>query len=319
MIQVALFDSQGRAQFGGPELLQVERSEGTSIWIDIEGRSSQYEQFLLEQGFHPLAVEDTFTLQHHPKLQEYDGYLFLIVRGIDMGRQRQRLETLKLAAFLDRRRLVTCHRAPMRSVAAIRQKIQESGHLPKGGTTHLLYLICDEMVDHYFPVLDEIGREIEALEESIFAEPTQEHLEQILEIRRRLSTLRRVMLPHRQIFNHLAAAKTPYIDEQETLYFRDVYDNVFRLADALDHQRDQLTSAKDTYLSVVSQRTNEVMKVLTLFSATLLPLSCIAGIYGMNFEYMPELELRYGYFGILGFMGLVAGSLLAWFWRKGWL
>jgi magnesium transporter len=127
------------------------------------------------------------------------------------------------------------------------------------------------------------------------------------------------MLPHRQIFNHLANAQTPFVDAGTALFFRDIYDNVFRLADAVDQQRDQLANVKDTYLSVISQRTNEVMKVLTLFSAILLPLTFLAGIYGMNFEHMPELGSRFGYFAVLGVMVVVAGSLLAWFRHKGWL
>ena len=129
------------------------------------------------------------------------------------------------------------------------------------------------------------------------------------------------MLPHRQVFNHLATsgASLPYLDTQSALYFRDIYDNVFRLADAIDQQREALGNAKDTYLSVVSQRTNDIMKVLTLFSAILLPLTFIAGVYGMNFENMPELHSRYGYFAVLGIMVSVGVGLVAWFRHKRWL
>jgi magnesium transporter len=130
------------------------------------------------------------------------------------------------------------------------------------------------------------------------------------------------MLPHRQVFSHLAnsgSGQVPQIDAQAALYFRDIYDNVFRLADAIDLQRDALANSKDTYLSVVSQRTNDIMKVLTLFSAILLPLTFIAGVYGMNFDNMPELHSRYGYFATLTTMIVVAVGLLTWFRRKRWL
>jgi magnesium transporter len=316
MIQVALFQQDGTVQLGHEELLDTPLPEGGAVWIDLEGRTQPYEQRLLDWGFHPLAVEDVFTLQHHPKVETYPDHVFLIVRGIDFNRER--LETLKLAAFLQSSRLVTCHRAPMRSVTAVRQTLAETGR-GRPRMPHLLYRLCDEMVDLYFPIIDGIGAELEELEEQIFDDPRKEQLEALRELSRRLSTVRRVMLPHRQVFNHLASRQMDFIDDQEALYFRDVFDNVFRLADAVDQQREQLAAAKESYLSMVAQRTNDVMKVLTLFSATLLPLTFIAGVYGMNFEYMPETEWHYGYFGTLGVMaGLVVG-MLWWFRRRGWL
>ena len=311
-----LFQPDGGVEVGGAELAEQPVPAGGAVWIDFEGKSRDYERRLLAMGFHPLSVEDVFTLQHQPKLEEYDEYLFVIIRGIDFNRQR--LETLKLAAFVQPGRLVTCHRAPLRSVAAVRRKLEEARQ-GKGDVVHLFYQVCDELIDYYFPVLEEIGREIEEIEDEIFESPDQAQLERIQSLRRRLATLRRVMLPHRTIFNRLASRQAPFIDEVEAVYFRDVYDNVFRLADATDHLREQLSSAKDTYLSTVSQRTNDVMKVLTVFSAILLPLTFIAGVYGMNFQHMPELESRYGYFLVLGGMAALAIGMLGWFRHKDWL
>jgi len=315
MIRVALFQQDGAVQLGREELLAVPVPDGGAVWVDLEGRTQIYEQRLLDWGFHPLAVEDVFTLQHQPKLEEYADHLFLIVRGIDFNRAK--LETLKLAAFLQPSRLVTCHRAPMRSVHAVLQKLEETGR-GRSSMPHLLYRLCDELVDLYFPVVEGIGGELEQLEEEIFDDPRQEQLERLRELSRRLSTVRRVMLPHRQVFNHLASRRVDFIDDQQAIYFRDVYDNVFRLGDAADQQREQLAAAKDSYLSMVAQRTNEVMKVLTLFSATLLPLTFLAGLYGMNFEYIPETGWRYGYFVVLGLMGTLAGGMLWWFRRRRW-
>jgi magnesium transporter len=264
-------------------------------------------------------VEDTLTLQHQPKVEDYGTHLFVIIRGIDFNRADGELDTLKLAAFLDERRLVTSHRAPMRSVEVVRQRLATAGVAAFAGPVQLYHALCDLLVDLYFPAVDEAEDEIEALEDQVFASPEPAQLQRILVLRRRLATLRRVMLPHRQVFNHLANAQTRFVDAGTALFFRDIYDNVFRLADALDQQRDQLANVKDTYLSVISQRTNEVMKVLTLFSAILLPLTFLAGIYGMNFEHMPELATRFGYFAVLAVMAVVAGGLLAWFRHKGWL
>lgn len=319
MIQILLFHPDGQIESGGPELIEAPPPEGALVWIDVQGQTRDNQALIEGMGFHPLAVEDTFTLEHQPKVEEYDDCLFIIVRGINFSEKSDRLETLKLAAFLSARRLVTFHRAPMRSVNAVRTRLLETGRSPRGGLDHLLYLIYDEMIGHYFPVVDEIGSQIETLEEEIFEEPREEHLEAILRLRRRLSTVRRVMLPHRQIFNHLSTGDVDFVSPQNALYFRDVYDEVFRLADAVDQQREQISSVRDTYLSVISQRTNEVMKVLTILSAVLLPLSLIAGIYGMNFAHMPELHSRWGYPAVLAFMALLAGGLVALFRRKGWL
>lgn len=316
MIRVVQFQADGSVEVGGPELADRPVPEGGAVWIDMEGRGRDYEKRLRRMGFHPLAVEDVFTLQHQPKLEEYPDHLFLIVRGLDFNRQR--LETLKLAAFVEPRRLITFHRAPMRSVATVRRRLEETR---RGSVDmiHLLYQIYDEMVDLYFPVVEEIGREIEEVEDDVFAGPDQEQLERIQALRRRLTTVRRAMMPHRQVFNRLASRQVPMIDEAEAVYFRDLYENVFRLGESTDHLREQLSSARETYHSAVAQRTNDVMKVLTLFSAVLLPLTFIAGLYGMNFEHMPELDSRYGYFVVLGAMAVLAGGMLAWFRHRGWL
>jgi magnesium transporter len=319
MIRAALIGPDGRVELGGAELADRKIPEGGTLWIDLQGRTRDSERLLMSWGYHPLAVEDTFTLEHQPKFETYDKYLFTIVRGVDFSRVRHRLDTLKLAAFLDDRRLVTYHRAPLGSVDRVFQKLGESGRAPAGGVSHLFYGICDELIDNYFPVVEEMASKIEELERQIFADPDQDQLEEILELRRRLAGLRQVLVPHRFIFNHLASARTPYVDEHEALYFRDIYDNVLRLTDLVDQQREQLLSSKDTYLSAISQRTNEVMKVLTLFSAVLLPLSFIASLYGMNFRNMPELATRWGYYAVLGVMALIGGGMLGWFRHKRWL
>ena len=321
-LEVTRCHQDGSVRCGTRELLVEALPDGAWLWVDIEGHDRDTEAWLLAQGFHPLAVEDTLTQDHQPKVEEYDGALFAIVRGIDFNKQDEELGTLKLATFLETRRLVTVHRAPMRSVDGVRQKIAASSKAPQGGPCHLLYLIFDQLVDLYFPVVEETAEEIEALEEKIFDLPEPAHLQRILGLRRRLATLRRVMLPHRQVFSHLAnsgSGQVPQIDAQAALYFRDIYDNVFRLADAIDLQRDALANSKDTYLSVVSQRTNDIMKVLTLFSAILLPLTFIAGVYGMNFANMPELQWAYGYYGSLAVMAGACGVLYVAFKRSGWL
>ncbi len=319
MIQTTVIFPDGSLECGGQELLDVPLPEGAVVWIDLQGQTSENQDLVAGMGFHPLAVEDTFTLQHQPRFEEYDGHLFVIVRGIDFNKKSDRLDTLKLAAFLTKDRLVTFHRAPLRSLNTVRDRFKEIGRAPRGGLPHLLYLIYDELISLYQPLVDEVGTEVEALEEEIFREPKQEHLVVIQRLKQRLSTIRRVMLPHRQVFNHLATGSAEEISDSEALYFRDVYDDIVRLTESLDVMRELLSSARDTYMSVVGQRTNEIMKVLTVISAVLLPLTVITGIYGMNFEHMPELATRGGYPAVLAAMATAAGGMLLWFRRKRWI
>jgi magnesium transporter len=320
-IRVMLCD--GGVRCGGEELLGESAPADGALWIDLEGSDPRFEKLLAAWGFHPLAIEDTFTLHHQPKIEEYGETLFLIARGIDFNERRDPVRddvpTLKLAAFLDDRRLVTLHRAPLRSVEIVRERVEQHGRQLPGGAAQLLWSICDEMMDHYFPVVDQIGEAVEKLEERVVENPEHEHLELLLAMRRQLATLRRTMLPHRQVFQHLANSRAAALGETGGLNFRDTLDNVLRLIDAIDQQRDLLTNVKDTYLSVVAQRTNDVMRILTIFSAILLPLSLIAGIYGMNFEWMPELGERWGYPAALGLMAAVAAGMLLWFRGKRWL
>jgi magnesium transporter len=323
VIRVVVFEADGALRCGGEELLGVEPPAGGSIWVDLQGPDPKNESRLAGWGFHPLAIEDTFTLQHQPKVEEYADHVFVIVRGLDLNPQKQaasdRIGTLKLAAFLSKNRLVTCHRAALRSLEVTYGRIQEKGKALPGGVAQVLWTVCDEMMDLYFPVVDGIGDEIEELEVDVIEGPEQSQLQRVLALRRKLSTLRRTMLPHRQVFNHLANSRGELVDDTAALNFRDTLDNVLRLTDAIDQQVELLANVKDTYLSVLSQRTNEIMRVLTGFSAIVLPLSLIAGIYGMNFENMPELQTRWGYFAVLGVMAGVAAGMLVWFRRRDWL
>lgn len=319
MFRVARFDPDGSVHTGDLHLLSGPRPEGSTLWVDVQSFDRQAQDLLEGRGYHPLAIEDTVTFAHQPKVESYPEYLFLIVRGVDFNETSSRLETLKLACFLEKDLLVTVHRAPLRSVEAVWDGLRDGSSVSRRGVDHLLYRLMDELMDRYGPVVDQVAEEIERLEEEIFESQSPEQLERVLALRRRLATLRRVMLPHRQIFNHLATPEScAWIDAAESLYFRDVFDNVLRLADAIDQQRDQLASAKDTYLSMVGQRTNDVMKVLTLFSAVLLPMSVLTGLYGMNFEVMPGTGVADGFWIVLGAMGVVGTFLVFLFHRRGW-
>ncbi|MBW3661172.1 MAG: magnesium/cobalt transporter CorA [Gemmatimonadetes bacterium] len=298
-------------------------AEGDSVWIDLEGPDTE-ELALLEDPFrfHPLAIEDCLTPEHQPKIEDFDAYLFLIFRGIDFGANgAQEFQTLKLAAFLGPSWVVTYHRAPMRSVRTVREKYThgDTAGLAARGMDHLLYEILDHMIEYYFPVIEAIEEEIDAIEEELFRDPGDDVLDRILTAKRKTVEIKRAIAPHRDVFGRISRNEFPEVDAQTAVFYRDLYDSTFRLTEIADSYRDLLNGLFDGYLSVTSQRLNEVMKILTIFATIMLPLTFIAGVYGMNFEYMPELGWRYGYFVVWGVMLTVAIGMLWFFRRRGWL
>lgn len=290
------------------------------IWIDLEEPTAE-ELTVLEDpfAFHPLAIEDCLTPEHQPKVEDFGPYLFFIFRGIDFNAPAGELRTLKLAAFLGPNHLVTYHRRPMRSVAAVHSKhAQARGYVRLRGVAYLLYEILDHLVDLYFPVFEKLEDEMDAIEAELFSDCGPEALDKILATKRQVANIKRAMAPHREVFGRISRGEFEEIPAQDVVFYRDLYDSTVRLTETADTYRDLLSGLFDAYLSIVSHRLNEVMKILTIFATIMLPLTFIAGVYGMNFETMPELEWRYGYFAVWGVMIAVASGMLWHFHRKGW-
>lgn len=294
---------------------------GEFVWIDMESPTEAELAVLTDPfHFHPLAIEDCLTPAHQPKIEDFGPYLFLIFRGIDFNPPMVGFQTLKLAAFLGPAYLVTYHRRPMRSIAAALDKYgrTESQGLCHS-SSHLLYEILDYLIEHYFPILESIEGEIETLEHRLFHDPGPEALEAILDAKRRVLDVKRTLAPHRELFARIGRGEFEEIEPGLVPFYRDLYDSTYRLTEVADSYRDLLSGTLDAYLSVVSHKLNEVMKVLTIFATIMLPLTFIVGVYGMNFEYIPELGMRYGYFFVWGAMIALASGLLWLFHRKGWL
>jgi magnesium transporter len=208
----------------------------------------------------------------------------------------------------------------MRSVAAVLTKYahDDKGNLFRG-VDYLLYEILDHLIEHYFPVLEGIEEDIEGVEERIFAADDADTLDAILRLKRRVLEIKRALTPHRDLFGRIARNEFEEITPQTVVFYRDLYDSTYRLAEVADSYRDVLSGTLDAHISMISHRLNEVMKVLTIISTILLPLTFIAGVYGMNFDYMPELHWRYGYFYVWGVMLAVAAGLLLFFRRRRWI
>ncbi|HEY3359160.1 MAG TPA: magnesium/cobalt transporter CorA, partial [Polyangia bacterium] len=268
---------------------------------------------------HPLAIEDCLSPREQPKVDDYGDYLYLVSHGVMSDQGEALYRSVELDAVVGARFIVTFHIAESRSVAETQASAARSGYPLRRGPAAVLHEILDRQIDHYWPVLEEVEGRLDAIEDALFARPRQALLEEILALKRATLSLRRSLIKQRDVVHRLARREFPLIPDADAWMFRDVEDHVVRGADLLENYRELLAGAVEVYLSVTSQRLNEVVKVLTILSTIILPMSLIASIYGMNFRHMPELEWRHGYHVALGLMALVAVVLLGIFWHRGWL
>ncbi|HEX9985404.1 MAG TPA: magnesium/cobalt transporter CorA [Thermoanaerobaculia bacterium] len=296
------------------------RSDAT-LWIDIQNPVNEVIEPLLEErfGFHELAAEDTLSESTLPKYDSFADYDFFIFRSVNVNISEHASQTYKLAAFLGRNFLVTVHREAMTYVTDVLTRLRNDRRLLANGPDFTLYSIVDQMVDAYFPLLDTIEECVDNLQDKIFEDAQDSQLDELLHLKRDLNVLRRTSLPQRELLNVISRGDTKYIQPQHLIYFRDVYDHMFRISETIDVDREQMSGTMEAYLSVIANRTNEIMKVLTIFSATMLPLTLIAGVYGMNFEHMPEIHWLHGYPFALTLMIGTAVMMIGWFAWKGWI
>jgi len=301
-----------------PRLIQ--EGEGALHWIDLEDPTVK-EATILEDPFHfhPLAIEDCLAEVHHPKVDDYEAYIFVIVHGIRFDAPTDSFITRELDIFLGKDYLITHHKGPMRSISAARELCGKNlqAAMPRG-VDFLLHQVLDQMFDHYFPSLDEIEDKIQLAQVKVFEKPVQETLDQIFTLKRDVMHLRRMCLPQREIVHRLSRGEFPMISPKAALYFRDIYDNLYRIVDASYQYQDMMQSTLDAYLSAINNRLNETMKRLTVVTVVLASLTVITGVYGMNFEHMPELQWRFGYLWALALMVLIPLSIVYWFRKTGW-
>ncbi|HHX40756.1 MAG TPA: magnesium/cobalt transporter CorA [Armatimonadetes bacterium] len=290
------------------------------LWLDLH-RPTPEEIALLHQAFdfHPLAVEDVVHASQRPKIEKYEGYLFIVLYAVSSLGASEGLRPKEVALFVGPNYLVTVHPDEVPVVGEVAALWQASDQASVHNITWLLYLLLDAIVDDYFPAVDTLADRTDELEDRILAEEETDALQAIFELKRTLLTLRRIIAPERDVVNMLMRHEHTFIDARYLAYLQDVYDHLARLTDSIDVFRDILASALDAHLSVVSNRLNQVMKTLTALSAMLMTSGLVAAIYGMNFRRMPELEWTYGYpFALLLMLGIVV-ALGLFFYRKGWL
>jgi magnesium transporter len=292
------------------------------LWIDIEENTPEDGEFLGNYfPFHPLAVADCVSKNiHPPKIDEFDDHLFIIIHGINYCVESEIEETTELALFVGKNYLVTSHDVPMRSVESTLRRVQtKGGRLMRRGADMLAYEILDALVDNIIPVIEELQETLGKVETEALQDPQKDTLGRVLQVKKSILALNRVMSPQREVVNNLSRGLYPFISDGAQIYYRNIYDHLVRIESLNQDLRDLADSILATYLSSVSNRMNQVMKVLSIVAAIFLPLALIAGIYGMNFVNMPELQWRFGYFVIIGVMAALAGGLVFYFRKKKWL
>ncbi len=306
-----------------PEALPdiMARPEG-AVWVDMTGPSEDDVRAMRDIfHFHPLAVEDTMKQAQRPKLEEYEGYFFMTLHAMrPPGQQRQPVGLQEVDLFFTARYVVTVHPHPVAALDEARARLTKASSALRTHTDFLLYTIVDAAVDTYFPVIDRIDQALDRTEDQIFKRPSQQALDTLFTLKRSLLQMRRVAAPLRDIFNSLTRRDLALVRHETLVYFRDVYDHLLRITDMIDTHRDLLTGAVEIYLSSISNRLNEVMKVLTVITAIFAPLAVITGFYGMNFERtFPPFEWTYGIVPVIIVMVAVVAGMLYVFGRRGWL
>jgi magnesium transporter len=291
------------------------------LWVDMENVTDKDAELLSNIFcFHPLAVEDCISKDiHPPKIDDFEDYLFIIVHGINYHIESEVVETTELAFFMGKNYVVTTHDVPMRSISSMLDRVRKDGRLMRRGADFLAHDIIDTLVDNIMPTIEEMDEKNDQLEAGALHEPKRETLMSIMQLKRSILALTRVILPQREIVNRLSRGEYALISERAQIYYRNIYDHLVRIEMLTLGLRDIAESVLSTYLSSVSNRMNEVMKVLTLIATIFIPLTFVAGIYGMNFANMPELEWKYGYFIILIVMAVIGVSLAVYFKRRRWL
>ncbi len=303
------------------EDLRVLKQAPTVTWINVD---SVHDAAVLQQlgerfGLHPLVLEDILNTEQRPKLEDYGDYLYIVLKMLSYNGQSTTVEQVSL--ILGKNYVLSFQEQgkPGDVFDPIRARIRNgAGRIRKMGADFLAYSLVDAIVDNYFILLEKLGDRIEALEEELISQPTPATVNTIYRLKREMIFLRRSVWPLREVINGLQHEETALITGPTRVYLRDVYDHTVHVIDTVETLRDMLSGMLDIYLSSLSYRMNEIMKVLTIIATLFIPLTFIVGIYGMNFEYLPELKWHWAYPALWGIMLGIAIGMLAYFKRKKW-
>jgi len=299
----------------------IKQGSGVCVWVDLDQPTPDEAKILSEVfHFHELAIEDALSELHHPKIESYGDYLYLILHGIDFQASEHCFTTKDIDFFLGPQFLVTVHPGVSRSIGKVGTFCGRDSRVLGEGTGMLLYRIVDTMVDNYRPEVDKLSETLDELEEEVFEKPNTQLARRILNFKRDISSLRHVVLPQRDVIGRLARRAFPLINESLAFRFRDVHDNLVRLSDEAMFFQDRITSILDAHLSAVSNQLNQVMKVLTIIATLFMPLTVLTGMYGMNvtLPHLPGGE-HAQFWWVCGIMFALSAAMLAFFRKRNWI
>lgn len=299
------------------------RTKPTATWVNVDG---VHDPAVLERlgecfGLHRLVTEDILNVVQRPKAEDYGDYLFVVMKMLTYDEKAGKALPEQLSLIVGKNFLLSFQEGVRGDVfGLIRDRLRSGrGRIRKMGADYLAYSLLDAVVDGYFVVLEKLGERIDLIEEELMSGPRGAATEKLYRLKRELLFLHKAVWPLREVIATLMRRESPLIQESTAPYLRDVYDHVVQVIDSVEIYREMLTELLETYLSSVSNRLNEIMKVLTIIATIFMPLTFLAGVYGMNFRHMPETEWRFGYPGVLAGMAAIAAIMLVYFKRKKWL
>lgn len=303
------------------QILQC-REKDTVTWVNIEGLGNIELVGAIGEAFniHPLVLEDILNTHQRPKLEEYDDYLYCVLKGISLAENGFSVEYEQISMLILNDFVFTFKEKQDELFEPVRRRLRSSkGHFRSQGADYLAYVILDTIVDSYFSLQDSLDDIVDSVEEELLTEPTPKTLGTIQSVKRELIIIRRSISPLREMLNAILRSESPLIEEKSLIYFRDISDHVLRISESIESSRDMIAGLLDIYITTISNKMNEIMKVLTVFASIFIPLTFIAGIYGMNFEYMPELKWKWAYPALWVAFIAIPVILLVYFKKKKWL
>ncbi|MCZ2257786.1 magnesium/cobalt transporter CorA [Sporosarcina sp. G11-34] len=285
-------------------------------WVDLDQPDAK-EELLLHSffHFHPLAIEDCFHRLQRPKMDHYDEYIFFVLHSIC----HESLKAEEVNLFLGKNFVVTFHYTKVLELERARERIAQYPNEWEQGHVLITHQIIDEIIDDYFPILYKIEDNLNEIEDTLSPSTVHLSMDSVFDVRSNLLKLRRTILPMRELLHRMISSERLGLSTNERAYYSDIYDKLLRLGDILESNRELTADIRDSQLSINSNQMNRIMMILTIISSVFIPLTFIAGIYGMNFEVMPELKWRYSYPVVIIGMLIIGGTMLLWFKRKGWL
>ena len=297
------------------------RDSSSVSWINVDGLqdTQTIEQIGNIFNLHPLTLEDILNTHHRPKLEIFDDYLFIVVKMLTFNETSRMVESEQVSIVLGKHFVISFQERQGDVFDDLRERIRTGkGRIRKMGPDYLTYGLIDSIVDNYFIIIEKMGEEIESMDEQLLNHPTEKTLRQIYLLKRQLISLRKAVWPLRELVSGLQHAESPLVKKGTYTYLRDAYDHTIHVADSIESFRDVASGLLDIYLSSISNRMNDVMKTLTIIATLFIPLTFIAGIYGMNFKFMPELEWRWSYPAVLVSMVAAGIGLIVFFKKKKW-